>query len=102
MPHVFLLKMRDGGNYFMTPHSFFLLPYRVDLALVEPDVDVRVHERLVDVDPLLGVYDEHLGEKVAGLARAEPVRIRRLRGEEHVGEEALERVAWKGNGENKF
>ncbi len=43
--------------------------YRVDLALVEPDVDVGVREGLVHVDAPLGIHHQHLGQQVAGLAR---------------------------------
>ena len=52
--------------------------YRVHFALVEPHVDVGVHERLVDVDALLGVDHEHLGEQVAGLTRCQIWKDRRI------------------------
>ena len=52
--------------------------YRVHFALVEPHVDVGVHERLVDVDALLGVDHEHLGEQVAGLTRCQIWRDMRI------------------------
>ena len=62
-------------------------------ALVIPHVDVGVQQRLVHVDPLLGVDDEHLAEEVPRLAGPQPVVVAGLGGEEDVREEPLEAVA---------
>lgn len=67
--------------------------HRVDFALVVPHVDVAVHERLVDGDAVFRVDDEHFTQQIARLARLQPVVLVRVRGEEHVREEPIERVA---------
>lgn len=43
--------------------------HRVDLALVVPDVDVGVQQRLVHGDAALGVDDQHPRQQVARLRR---------------------------------
>lgn len=77
-----------GFNYHLFPTT-----YRIHFALVVPHVDVAVHERLIDGDALLGVYHQHLAQQVARLTRLQLAMLRRVAGEEHVREEALERVA---------
>lgn len=68
--------------------------YAVDFALVEPDVHVRVLERLVDRDAPLGVDDEHARQEVARERRRQRRVLARVRREQLVREELHARAQY--------
>lgn len=88
-----LLPLLDGVLPLVDAVIVWTRCWRVHLPLVVPDVDVRMQEGVVDGYPALRVDDEHAREKIARLARLQPVVLAAVGGEQQVGEQFVEREA---------
>lgn len=59
-------KNNQNNQFTLVCHYY---TYRIDFTLIIPYIDVRMHERLVDVDSLVWIDHQHLRKQITSLTR---------------------------------